>query len=116
MGPATTPAPSWDLFVRDKPSKERLVFFGGLIINTPATSFVLCSKETEGLVVGGKGAHKEEQQLGQVGCMQCAGGGEADDVLIASQSGANGLAFFFFLVLPNETASAGGPKLPRAGD
>ena len=57
VGPATTPAPSWDLFVRDKPSsKERLVFFGGLIINTTATSFVLCSKEAEGLVVGGKGA------------------------------------------------------------
>ena len=60
---------------------------------------------------------EREPATAWAGGLQCAGGVEADDILIASQSGANGMAFFFFFwALPNETASAGGPKLPRAGD
>lgn len=87
-------------------SKELLVFFGGLIINRDAANFVLCCKETEGLVVGGKKIYKEERQLGQAGwSMQATGW--VDDVIIVSQSGANGLAFLFFSV-PNGTASPGG--------
>lgn len=57
-------------------------------------------------MVGGKKIYKEERQLGQAGwSMQATGW--VDDVIIVSQSGANGLAFLFFSV-PNETASPGG--------
>ena len=60
-----TLAPSWDRFIRDKPSSKEHLVFGGIIINMTAIGSVLCSKETERLVVGRKGAHRRNDSLGR---------------------------------------------------
>ena len=77
-----------------------------------ATGSVLCSKETEGLVVGRKGAHRRNNSLGR-----WAGAGRRQRGSKTVSHFQSGARTCFFPPIPNGTASAvlGAQSCPELG-